>query len=49
MVSPLTNLVNPYDTILLPSLYANVTVAAKKINKMRDHNSESNKLAVVTG
>lgn len=49
MVLLLINMANPYDTILLPSLYVNVSVTAKKINKMEDHNSESYKFVVVTG
>lgn len=35
--------------ILLPSLYVNISVTAKKIDKMEDHNPESYKLAMVTG
>lgn len=34
MIPPLKNLANPYDTSLLPSLYVNVIVTAKKIHKM---------------
>lgn len=35
--------------ILLPSLYVNISVTTKKIDKMEDHNPESYKLAMVTG
>lgn len=49
MILPLTNLSNSYDTSLLPSLYVSIIVTAKKIHKMEDGNSESYKLAVVTG